>query len=30
MANLNGSHVLMMQQDDAGNVHLRSYSTAAL
>ncbi len=29
MANL-GSHVLMMQQDDAGNVHLRSYSTATL
>jgi hypothetical protein len=30
MANLNGTHVLMMQQDDAGNVHLRSYSRATL
>jgi hypothetical protein len=30
MANLNGSDVLMMQQDGAGNVHLRSYSTATL
>ena len=30
MANLNGSYVVMMQQDDAGNVDLRSYSTAAL
>ena len=30
MANLNGSYVLMMQMDDAGNVHLRSYSTATL
>ena len=30
MANLNGSYVVMMQQDDAGNVDLRSYNTAAL
>ena len=30
MANLNGSHVLMMQQDDGGNFHLRSYDTATL
>ena len=30
MANLNGSYVVMMQQDDAGNIDLRSYSTAAL
>ncbi len=30
MANLNGSHVLMMQEDDAGNTHLRSYSIATL
>ena len=30
MANLNGSHVLMMQEDDAGNIHLRSYDIAAL
>ncbi len=30
MANLNGSHVLMMQEDDAGNIHLRSYDTATL
>lgn len=30
MANLNGSYVLMMRQDDAGNVDLRSYSTATL
>ncbi len=30
MANLNGSYVLMMQLDDAGNVDLRSYSTATL
>ena len=30
MANLNGSYVLMMQQDDADNVELRSYSTATL
>jgi hypothetical protein len=30
MANLNGSYVLMMQLDDAGNVALRSYSTATL
>lgn len=30
MANLNGNYVVMMQQDDAGNVDLRSYSTASL
>ncbi|MBM3946136.1 MAG: hypothetical protein FJ315_01890 [SAR202 cluster bacterium] len=30
MARLNDSHVLMMQQDEAGNVSLRSYSTARL
>ncbi len=30
MANLNGSHVLMMQRDDEGDIHLRSYSTASL
>ena len=30
MANLNGSHVLMMQEDDAGNVHLRTYDIATL
>jgi hypothetical protein len=30
MANLNGSYVLMLQQDDAGHAHLHSYSTASL
>ncbi len=30
MANLNGSHVLMMQQDDEGNVHLCSYGIETL
>ena len=30
MANLNASYVLMMQQDDVGNVHLHSYNTANL
>jgi hypothetical protein len=30
MANLNGSHVLMMQRDEEGDIHLRSYSTASL
>lgn len=30
MANANGSAVLMMQEDDEGNVHLRSYDTATL
>ena len=30
MANLNGSHVLMMQCDESGNIGLHSYSTAAL
>jgi hypothetical protein len=30
MANLNGSHVLMMQRDVEGAIHLRSYSTASL
>jgi len=29
LANLNGSHVLMLQEDDAG-IHLRSYATATL
>ena len=30
MANLNGSHVLMMQEDDAGNIHLRTHDIATL
>jgi hypothetical protein len=30
MANLNGSHVLMLQRDDEGKLHLRPYATAAL
>ena len=30
MANLNGGYVLMMQQDDAGDLHLRSYPNATL
>jgi hypothetical protein len=30
MANLNGSHVLMMQRDAEGDIHLKSYSTASL
>ncbi len=30
MANLNGSGVLMLQQDDDGNTHLRTYATATL
>ena len=30
MANLDDEHVLMMQQDDRGNIHLRSYSNASL
>ena len=30
IANLNSSYVLMMQEDDAGNIHLRSYDTASL
>ena len=30
MANLNGSHVLMMQEDEAGNIHLRSYDITTL
>ena len=30
MANLDGSHMLMMQEDDAGNIHLRSYDNATL
>jgi hypothetical protein len=30
MANLNGSYVLMMQEDGGGNVHLRSYASASL
>jgi hypothetical protein len=30
MANLNGSHVLMLQRDDAGNLNLRSYGCATL
>jgi hypothetical protein len=30
MANLNGSHVLMLQRDGFGDLHLRSHSTASL
>jgi hypothetical protein len=30
MANLNGSYVLMMQQDEAEHVHLRSYRSDSL
>lgn len=30
MANLNGSYVLMLQQDESGSVSLRSYSSASL
>ena len=30
MANLNHSYVLMMQQDEAANIHLRSYACASL
>ena len=30
MANLNGSHVLMMHEDDAGNIHLRTHDIATL
>ena len=30
MAKLNGSHVLMMQEDEEGNIHLRSYDIATL
>jgi hypothetical protein len=30
MANLNGSGVLMLQQDEAGNTHLRSYDAGTL
>lgn len=30
MANLNGSYVLMMQRDEGGDVHLRSYANASL
>lgn len=30
MANLNGSHVIMMHQDEAGNFSLRSYATETL
>ncbi|MBV9356437.1 MAG: hypothetical protein JO023_13025, partial [Chloroflexi bacterium] len=30
MANLNGTHVLMLQRDASGNLHLRPYSTATL
>jgi hypothetical protein len=30
MANLNGGYVIMMQQDDAGDIHLRSYRNATL
>ena len=30
MANLNDSHVLMMQQDEGGNIHLRSYGVETL
>jgi hypothetical protein len=30
MANWNGSHVVMLQRDDAASLHLRSYDTASL
>jgi hypothetical protein len=30
MANLNGTHVLMLQRDATGHLHLRPYSTATL
>jgi hypothetical protein len=30
MANLNGTHVLMLQRDTAGSLHLRPYTTASL
>ena len=30
MGNLNGSHVLMLQWDDAGSIHLRSYDVTTL
>lgn len=30
MANLNGSYIVMIEQDDDGNARLRSYSTATL
>ena len=30
MANLNGSYVLMMQRDEGGDTHLRSYANASL
>ncbi len=30
LAKLNGSHVLMVQEDEAGEIHLRSYATATL
>ena len=30
MANLNGSHVILLEQDDEGNTDLRSYSIATL
>jgi hypothetical protein len=30
MANLNGTHVLMLQRDADGSLHLRPYSTASL
>jgi len=30
MANWNGSHIVMLQRDDAANLHLRSYSNASL
>lgn len=30
MAKLNVSHVLMLQEDDAGNIHIRSYDTETL
>jgi hypothetical protein len=30
MVNWNGSHVLMMQEDDSEHIHLRSYGTATL
>ena len=30
LANLNGSHVLMLQEEEAGEIHLRSYDVATL
>jgi hypothetical protein len=30
LANLNGSHVLMLQENESGDIHLRSYDVATL